>query len=650
MTNKISEIEEFHDNESEGYIKAIVYAYIRARRLKSPQDIKKAISNITTRCSNIMREHDYKKPEFDEAMPHYFSEATFWMYREVLRLCPDEGKYPKAVSGLSVQLPMKHFVHVSLDNKAQVAYVKDEKFGKADRQMRQKFGRYLKANVMQDALDHEIEAVVCEYRAKYMVEDWEVKFTTTSEEAVWVYDNGPDSCMSHDISDYDTAGIHPCAVYATDSCCVAYITDPNDDSRVTGRAVINKKAKQWTIIYGDSAILEEKLEALDYSEGGLDGCQLRKIQIGDSYDYVMPYLDGDCNLVEDEGDHFLVSHQGGVCGNQTNGTLHAEDREWCSDCEDYYPQDEVSPVWNGNAVCNNCVSSNYTSACTDVSDGVGINEEMVEDNCVVDVTYADGNTHAFEENTAQGNCECVEGEYYTPDAVFEDEILEQYFVIGDHGPWQMMDQYGEVQTVSMETLKERVTHFNGKSLVPLMEADPEWDELFNAEGDNTLPCDVFELSALLKPWATGMIERTLCMHKLKPDLSRGIVAIDIEARKSARYVADLFDCDPREFIRDELFRMWKRAVDVKWDLNLRHAKNEYAGPPTKAQIVAHLMLQVRPSQKDLNLLESLISTGTPILATTGWKERLTDYDHKKLAYSVKAKNLASLALMTEWVG
>ena len=652
MTVKILTMQEFYGSESKGYIKRLILMYMTARINKDLGGIERAVSNINTRCMNIMYEHDYTHTEYSEAMPHYFSEATFWFYREIFRLCPEDGKYPRSVNRLSVKLPLLHFVHVSLDNKAQVAYVKDEKHGKDDRQMRQKFGRYLKANVMQDAKDHEIEAVVGEYRAKYMTDDWEVKFTTDSSEVAWVYDNGPDSCMSHDMDSYETGGIHPCSVYATDSCCVAYILDPKDDSRVTGRAVINKNDMQWTKAYGDEDILEEKLRDLDYTEGGLAGCKLLKIQTDTgSGNYVMPYLDGTCTHLFDEGDFFLVTERGGICADQTDGTLYPQDQSHCHDCDNTYPDEELQEVYGDRTICDDCRNNNYTWAFTSISHGRGSCQNYIPDDEVLEVTDKNDDTDSYCETIVQEECIEVDGEWYMKDAVFECEITEQHYLLGKDGPWEMVDEYGDTQAVSLSTLDDLVTHFKFGALTPLMESHADWGEALNAKGNLILPPGIFDLNIMLEPWVTGMVYRSLCQKKFRPGVAETSY-LSGEAARSCRHVAEVFGLEPEDFIVEKMMRMWRKELQASWDYNLYQEQQKYSGPPTKAQMVAHLMNidYRRISSSELDLLNSLLSSGTPILKVTEKQERLIDYNHKDLAYSVNVKNQYSLTLMTQWIG
>jgi hypothetical protein len=224
-----------------------------------------------------------------------------------------------------------HFAHVSIDKGSMVAFTPDEAKGQIDIQTRMKPGRYL-AKFYPHLTGDEVRALAVELDKAN-----EVRFAETADDMETVYTNGPNSCMSHDASDY-ASPIHPVRVYAAGDLAVAYLSSValgEDDFRASARALCWPAKKLYGRIYGDSGRLAPALAALGYEEGELDGAKVRKVRHGSLY--VLPYIDG-CQSVEDHGSHFTIC--GGVDAGQTNG-LSGEEGEWC----DYYEETRDEPTY-----------------------------------------------------------------------------------------------------------------------------------------------------------------------------------------------------------------------------------------------------------------------------------------------------------------
>jgi len=186
----------------------------------------------------------------------------------------------------------------------------------------------------------------------------------------WVYDNGPDSCMSfHD--DTYIGHCHPVHVYATDDCAVGYILDSNDDQRVVARAVLNMKDKQWVRPYGNEVLIEKVLTKNGYERGSLEGCRLQLIH-DDTVEYIMPYLDGRADEVRIEGDYFVATDSGDYYADKTNGGLEYFG-ECCSVCGDI-EKDVYHDISGYDVVCSHCLDNAFVWS---ESDGEYLRSTMV---------------------------------------------------------------------------------------------------------------------------------------------------------------------------------------------------------------------------------------------------------------------------------
>ena len=251
--------------------------------------------------------------------------------------------------------PEEHFIHVSRYNKSQVAYVQSPEHGERDRQTSVKFGKYLRQH-FDHLTDPEVAEAASLYR-KEMIGDIDVKFARTRAEIREVYEEGPDSCMSHNASSYMTQGVHPCEIYATPDCSIAYV---ERDGRITGRTVINEVQKNYVRIYGDEMVLQEGLDMLGYKQGSLNGCSLLLLRT-DSDQVVAPYLDGECTTVDVLSDKIVVNFDGDEEMQGQYGTM-AQEVQQCGHCDDAFHEEDI--CWSGYHdiyICDGC-SDEYTYA------------------------------------------------------------------------------------------------------------------------------------------------------------------------------------------------------------------------------------------------------------------------------------------------
>jgi len=139
-----------------------------------------------------------------------------------------------------------------------------------------------------------------------------IAFVNTREDIRYVYENGPESCMSGQAQNYYSDAVHPTEAYASPDLELAVIWRGDADFRsennnIISRALCNRKTKQYVRIYGDIKRAQDMLKERGYSKNtyALGGCRLLKIFGQDQHngninsDVVMvPYLDGSCTRIK----------------------------------------------------------------------------------------------------------------------------------------------------------------------------------------------------------------------------------------------------------------------------------------------------------------------------------------------------------------
>lgn len=263
----------------------------RNRRIVEWNDPKEAAA-LVKRLNAAMRDGGHTRIYMLNKLP----EPVDYLAREAAR----EDYLPFEVQGEAYHCAELKGAEVSFYTKLDDAY--------SDRRTTMKLGRYLRQFTVKN--DNEI-ADIC---ARNGVEcnDRMLHFARTREEIKKVYASGPRSCMSGD----SFGSVHPAEAYASPDISVAYIADPDNENRITARAVCNEMTKEFNSIYGDHARLRPMLEAAGYKKHEkyhyLQGCRLLKIDIGKGY--ACPYIDSDDSVGPhpDDENYMLVMSDGGA--------------------------------------------------------------------------------------------------------------------------------------------------------------------------------------------------------------------------------------------------------------------------------------------------------------------------------------------------
>ena len=162
-------------------------------------------------------------------------------------------------------------------------------------------------------------------------------FAVTEDEIQWVYEHGPDSCMSnakyrerhgwgYGHPGYWPLDMHACRVYAAGDLQVGYLTD-NDEPKghVVARSLIWPAKKTYSRCYGDEIRMRTALMANGYTFAPPIGAKVKRIKVDSTF--VLPYIDiGDRSgtgamAARDKKDHFILCAPvpGTYAANSTSG-------------------------------------------------------------------------------------------------------------------------------------------------------------------------------------------------------------------------------------------------------------------------------------------------------------------------------------------
>jgi hypothetical protein len=270
-----------------------------------------------------------------------------------------------------------HFAHLSLKNMPQIAYTDNNRNGVDDRQRSLRIGRYLTRFCKYRLSEKRILELVDEHNAMFDVRESFV--ATTPDDIENVYLNGPNSCMSHSVNNYQTGDIHPVSIYGAGDVGVFYLKD--NDGDISGRALVALKSKIHGRIYGDCARMEASLAQAgyrpDYDNNGFNGCKLHIMKNEDA-EVIAPYFDGAYKAVvvteTDVANQLnyqmymanpktvsMLRHVVTYDCEQTSGLAEDSERIMCESCEDSINEDDQFYSEDGNQtiLCQNCFDETH---------------------------------------------------------------------------------------------------------------------------------------------------------------------------------------------------------------------------------------------------------------------------------------------------
>lgn len=343
------------------------------------------------------------------------------MHPAVLAAC--EMANPADWHELVLQWP-----HKSAKEAGRLAYTQDEKKGEADRQTVTTIGKYLTRH-FQGLPDHVIRGLAHRFSVEGVF-IWE-----TTEEIVRAAKEGPYSCMQwagHE-------GTHPYEVYAPEHGWKIAVRI--DGGVIKGRALLldNGKHKCFVRTYlrpSDSAKYSERDEAMEAHLGGLgfsckdawpEGAKLAKVRSGSGYqsEYLFPYLDGNCQTVDDEGDYFVIRRDGEYECDNTDGSATGAERYTCSCCGDPHADEDdgIHTGRYGDEWVGPCCSDDYVRVTGRRGDGYYLHAD--------NATEVDGEYYDNDYLSDNGIVELHNGDFAKEDDCFHCPIREEHYLHED---------------------------------------------------------------------------------------------------------------------------------------------------------------------------------------------------------------------------
>ena len=189
-----------------------------------------------------------------------------------------------------------------------------------------KFGKFLKKVGADDKTCRELSGKLKATIAQ--INGAKLQITTSAEEVLEVYQNGPNSCMQ---------GMECVKVYSTEDVAVAYVK--SEYGSIVARSVvcINEDiGLKYVEIYGFALLLLPLLTKAGYIKGNLNGCTLARLE--DDYGNVMmPYLDCGTNVTLHDS-HIEIDYHGEHYSQCTSGVLGHK----CYGCEEVFGEGDLS--------------------------------------------------------------------------------------------------------------------------------------------------------------------------------------------------------------------------------------------------------------------------------------------------------------------
>lgn len=303
-----------------------------------------------------------------------------WHERETMRFT--SGYYLPVPVTVYKPYPAEHFLHLSTTATEQdfIAYTPSDQYGQADRQVRLKFGRYLK-KFFPEMSDHAIQSYVTELKSALAIADnpATLHFTTERETISRIFETRMCTCgSSYDSCMYDKfthLDVRPYHVYAdSPDVAVAYVTSGADND-IISRSVVSTKDKVWVRAYSiasgdndaDCGTLKELLKQAGYTKGELTGNRLTKVE-WPSGEVMLPYIDNGGAHVRDEGKYWEVVEdgEGDWEADNTDGTATSCSNR-CETCNERQDDCECSYCecceTHSRYGCNNCSFCEVCEGC-----------------------------------------------------------------------------------------------------------------------------------------------------------------------------------------------------------------------------------------------------------------------------------------------
>ena len=250
--------------------------------------------------------------------------------------------------------------------------------------------------------------------------------------------NGPRSCMSNsfDIECYDRKERHPYAVYDPDlGWSMAVRTDT--DGTVLGRCLVHenadgdkgfvrsyKRERDYASHSGADEAIEAYLQSQGYAKwrGWPDHVRIMRYPLRRE-GYLMPYIDGGNQHVEEDGDTFSISSYDGYEATSTSGLINGYTCT-CDDCGEGMDEDDSYSIgYHGDSRVGSCCIDNYTHVYGRRGDEYYVNSDRAIE--------ADGEWYDSDYLSDNSIVELHDGEYTHHDNAMYIESEDAYYHCDD---------------------------------------------------------------------------------------------------------------------------------------------------------------------------------------------------------------------------
>lgn len=279
--------------------------------------------------------------------------------------------------------------HIAESDPCRLAYTRDERSGKADRQTLTSVGKFIKRH-WPELKDHQLRDAQTVYHPDTLEIGEGIEFLIQGIEF------GPQSCMKSSYgnipftnSDNDKLKRflqgeavevpwekHPYSVYEARYGWKMAIRK-TADGVFKGRCLLNSECKGYVRSYArgktdaDQSQTDHVIEAWLNEQGWTklkvwpEGLKLAELDHPEGRGHLFPYIDGESSdsrrLRKEEG-YFVRSDTGNYTCDHTDGTAQYEEPEkrvFCPDCEEFHVESDMNDVFGDRQVCDSCIG-NYS--------------------------------------------------------------------------------------------------------------------------------------------------------------------------------------------------------------------------------------------------------------------------------------------------
>jgi hypothetical protein len=326
-----------------------------------------------------------------------------------------------------------------------------------------------------------------------------ITITNDLKRMVEVVSSGPRSCMSSrfDITCDDRVDRHPYAVYDPSlgwsmavraegdevlGRCLIW-TDP-DDPETKGYVRSYKRERNEHAHSGADEAIETHLNNNGYTKwrAWRHGTPIMKYETRNG-GYLMPYIDGGTQRVDDAGSCFEISDSGNIEASSTGGTVSAYEHT-CENCGAGF--DDGDGYWVGihedTHVCSDCCNNDYTYAYSRRGNQYYISSDRV--------TYINGEYYDDDYLSDNSIVELANGEYEHHDNAVWIESTDEYYrsddddicYAEDTGRYELTDDCWKcAESGNYYTDDEESVEVDGESYHPDHAPEPDVEEETVAE-------------------------------------------------------------------------------------------------------------------------------------------------------------------------